>query len=62
MQESTFEILQDEGAFVEEAVSDDEEVGKGEDGVGRSLDEKVVLHSGAEGTEVVDVHVGGGGT
>lgn len=61
--ESTFEVLQEEGAIAEEAVSDDEEERKEEDGVGRSFDEKVVLHGGDEGrAEVVNVHVGGGET
>lgn len=42
-------------------MSDDEEGRKGEDGVGRSFDEKVVLHGGDEGrAEVMNVHVGGG--
>jgi hypothetical protein len=58
--ENTFEVLQEEGAIVEEAVSDDEEGKQGEDGVGRSFDEKVMLHGGAEdGAKVVNVHVGG---
>ncbi|KAH0826681.1 hypothetical protein J3R83DRAFT_5069 [Lanmaoa asiatica] len=53
--ESTFEVLREEGAIVEEAVSDDEEGRKGEDGVGRSFDEKAVLHGRDEGrAEVVN--------
>jgi len=60
--ESTFEVLREDGAIVEEAVSDDEESGKGEDGMmGKSFDEKVVLHGRHEGEpEVEPVHVGGG--
>ena len=57
--ENTFEVLREEGAVVEEAASDDEEDTQGENGVGRSFDEKVVLHDGAE---VVNVHVGSGET
>jgi hypothetical protein len=62
--ENTFEVLREEGAIVEEAVSDEEEEDKqGENGVGRSFDEKVVLHGGAEGgAEMVNVHVGRGET
>ncbi|KAF8438017.1 hypothetical protein L210DRAFT_2299922 [Boletus edulis BED1] len=57
--EGTFEVLREEGAIVEEAVSDDEEGKQGEDGVGRSFDEKGVLHGRTEGgTKAVDVHVG----
>ena len=63
MLESTFDVLREEGAIVEEAVSDDEEGKQGEDVGGRNFDEKVVLHGGAEGgAEVVNVHVGGGET
>ncbi|KAG9313362.1 hypothetical protein JVU11DRAFT_5677 [Chiua virens] len=59
--ESTFEVLRDEGAIVEEAVSDDESGAKGDDGVGRSFDEKVVPHGGpgVEGPDVINVHVRG---
>lgn len=61
--ESTFEVLREEGAIVEEAVSDDEEGGKVEEGVVKSFDEKVVLRGGDEDrAEVVNVHVGGGET
>jgi len=58
--ESTFEVLREEGAIVEEAASDDEEDKPGEGGIGRSFDEKVVVHGGTEGgAEVVNVHVEG---
>ncbi|KIJ14692.1 hypothetical protein PAXINDRAFT_169602 [Paxillus involutus ATCC 200175] len=68
--EQTFEVLREEGAIVEEAVSDDEEgegekgVGGGEGGAGKSFDEKVGLHLGERktGLDVVDVHVDGGET
>lgn len=60
MLESTFEVLREEGAIVEEAASDDEEDKPGEGGIGRSFDEKVVVHGGTEGgAEVVNVHVEG---
>lgn len=60
MLESTFEVLREEGAIVEEAASDDEEGKQGEDDVGRSFDEKIVLDGGPEdGAKVVNVHVGG---
>ncbi|KAF8840538.1 hypothetical protein BDN67DRAFT_1069186 [Paxillus ammoniavirescens] len=68
--EQTFEVLREEGAIVEEAVSDDEEgegekgVVGGEGGAGKSFDEKVGLHLGERktGLDLVDVHVGGGET
>lgn len=62
MLERTFEILREEGALVEEAASDDEEDGKGDDGVGRSFDEKVVLHHGEAEVVPVNVHVESGAT
>ncbi|KAF9225696.1 hypothetical protein BS17DRAFT_729751 [Gyrodon lividus] len=67
--ERTFEALREEGAVVEEAVSDDEDgeeeekrMFEGEEGgAGRSFDEKVGLHPGERGAavDVVGVHVRG---
>ncbi|KIK96539.1 hypothetical protein PAXRUDRAFT_300348 [Paxillus rubicundulus Ve08.2h10] len=63
--EQTFEVLREEGAIVEEAVSDGEgENGAfgGEGGAGKSFDEKVGLHLSEREArlDVVDVHVDGG--